>query len=125
MERIYLKLYNPNDTYMSPASVIMDAAGVLRDFPAAQLFPHIVHTDEGGEMLYGFYSLSAMKSKYGIDKNLVGAEAVQAVEDAMNKEQRIQEEEALARAEMVTPEERIAAALEFQALANLPDVEGE
>lgn len=123
MERIYLKLYDPNDTYLSPASTLYDAAGVLRDFPAAQTFPHVVHTDEGEEMMYGFYSLSAMKSKYGVDKTLTGAAAVQAVEDAMNAEREAQEAEAAAAAEMVTPEERIAAALEFQALASLPDVE--
>ena len=73
-------------------------------------------------MMYGFYSLSAMKSKYGIEiSNPV--QAVKAVEDAMNAEQEQQEAEALAMAEAITPEERIAAALEFQALASLPDVE--
>lgn len=120
MERIYLKLYDPADTYMSPASTLMDEAGILRDFPAAQRFPHIVHTDQGGEMLYGFYSLSAMKSKYGIDLDLTDAEAVQAVEDAMNAEQEQQAVEAQA---YVAPEERIAAALEFQTLTSLPDAE--
>ena len=120
MEKIYLKLYDPADTYMSPASTLMDAAGVLNDFPAAQSFPHIVQTDEGGEMLYGFYSLSAMKSKYNIDQSLTGAEAVQAVEDAMNAEKEQQEAEAQA---YVAPEERIAAALEFQTLTSLPDAE--
>lgn len=120
MEHIYLKLYNPNDTYMSPASTLMDAAGVLNDFPAAQSFPHIVQTDASGEMMYGFYSLSAMKSKYNIDQSLTGAEAVQAVEDAMNAEQEQQEAEAQA---YVAPEERIAAALEFQTLTSLPDAE--
>lgn len=120
MERIILKLYNPTDIYMSPASILMDADRILNDFPAAQSFPHIVHTDDGGEMLYGFYSLSAMKSKYNIDPNLTGAEAVQAIEDAMNAEQEQQEAEAAA---YVSPEERIAASLEFQALTSLPDAE--
>ena len=125
MEPIYLKLYNPNDTYMSPAGVIMDAAGVLAHFPAAQTFAHVVQTDAGNEMMYGLYSLSAMKSKYNIDMSLTGSEAVQAVEDAMKAEQEQQEAEAAAAAEMVTSEERIAAALEFQALASLPDIEEE
>ena len=120
MEQICLKLYDPADTYISPAGVLYDAAGVLRDFPAAQDFAHIVHTDAGGETMYGFYVLSAMKSKYNIDQSLTGAEAVQAVEDAMNAEREQQEAEAQA---YVAPEERIAAALEFQTLTSLPDAE--
>lgn len=125
MERIYLKLYQPSDVYMSPAGTLMDEAGVREHFPAVQSFTHIVHTDEGGEMMYGFYSLSAMRSKYSISKSLNDAQACQAVEDAMNAEREEQEAEALAQAEMVTPEERIAAALEFQALAVMPDMEEE
>ena len=125
MERVYLKLYDANDTYMSPAGTLMNGAGVLEHFPAVAHFQHIVHTDAGGEMMYGFYSLSAMRSKYGINPELNNAQACQAVEDAMNAERQQQEEEAQAAAEMVTPEERIAAALEWQALASMPDIEEE
>lgn len=125
MERIYLKLYNPKDTYMSPASTLMDAAGVLKDFPAAQFFPHIVQTDEGGEIIYGFYPLSSMKSRYKIDNNLTPVQAVQAIENAMNLEKEEQEEQMKLDAQRITPEERIAAALEFQALSSLPDIEEE
>lgn len=121
MTRIYLKLYNPADTYISPASTVMDAAGVLADFPAATAFPHIVHTDANGEMLYGMYVLSAMKAKYNVTTGN-NEQAVQAIEDAMNAEREAQEEEA---ASYIAPEERIAAALEFQALASLPDIEEE
>lgn len=124
MERIYLKLYDPNDTYMSPASTLMDAAGIRKDFPAVDHFAHIVHTDAGGEILYGLYLLSAMKAKYDIEGG-TPEQAVQAIENAMNAEREQQEAEAQAQAEMVTPEERIAAALEFQALASLPDMEEE
>ena len=99
----------------------MDAAAVLSRFPAAQHFAHIVHTDAGEEMMYGFYSLSAMKSKYGVEISYP-TQAVKAVENAMNAEQEAQEEEA---ASYIAPEERIAAALEFQALASLPDIEEE
>ena len=122
MEHVYLKLYDANDTYMSPAGTMMDEAGVLERFPAVAHFQHVVQTDAGGEMMYGFYSLSAMKSKYGVEISNP-TQAVKAVEDAMNAEQEQQEAEAQAMAEAITPEERIAAALEFQALASLPDVE--
>ena len=124
MENIYLKLYDANDTYMSPSGALMDAERVAAHYPASQSFAYIVQTDASGEMMYGFYSLSAMKSKYGIvNSNLV--QAVQAIEDAMNAEQEAQEAEAQAAAEMVTPEERIAAALELQALMSMPDMEVE
>ncbi len=120
MEHIYLRLYDPADTFLAPGGTIMDAAAVREQFPASQMFTYIVHTDAGGEVMYGFYSLSAMRSKYGISQALTGAEAVQAVENAMNAEK---EAEAEAQASYISPEERIAAALEFQALSSLPDAE--
>lgn len=123
MEHIYLKLYNPADTYTSPGSVLMDAAKVAEEFPASQVFPFIVQTDESEIMMYGFYNLSGMKSKYNIDSSLTDIEAVQAIEEAMNAEQEANEAEAQAYANTVTPEERIAASLEFQTLTNLPDAE--
>lgn len=123
METIRIKLYDPADVYMSPSGEVMNAAKVHEHFPASANFDFIVHTDDGGEIMYGFYGLSAMKSKYNIDPGLSGAEAAQAVEDAMNAERQQQEEEAQARAEAVTPDERIAAALEFQTLTSLPDAE--
>lgn len=121
MEHIYLKLYDPIDTYLSPASTLYDAASVLKDFPAAQHFPHIVQTDANSEMMYGFYALSAMKSRYGVT-NSNPVQAVQEIEDAMNAEQEAQEEDAAA---YVSPEERIAASLEFQTLMSLSDVDEE
>ena len=120
MEHIYLKLYNPADTYTSPAGTLMDATKVAEEFPASQVFPYIVQTDESGIVMYGFYNLSGMRSKYNVDSNLSDAEAVQAVENAMNAEQEAQEVEA---ASYISPEERIAAALEFQTLTSLPDAE--
>ena len=123
METIYLKLYNANDIYMSPSNEIMDEVTVLNHFPAVSHFPYIVQTDANGEIMYGFYSLSAMKSKYEIDSSLDNVEAVEAIETAMNKEIADQIAAELEAANAVTPEERIAAALEFQNLSNLPDVE--
>lgn len=121
MEQIYLKLYNPADTYMSPSGALMNAETVATRYPASQSFAFIVQTDAGHEMMYGFYSLSAMRSKYGVGI-ADPEEAVQAIEDAMNTEQEQQEAEA---ATYVSPEERIAASLEFQTLTSLSDVDEE
>ena len=123
MERVYLKLYNSNDTYISPSNEIMDAVAVSSHFPASSVAAFVVQTDAYNEIMYGFYNLSTMKSKYNIDPSLNNVEAVQAIEDAMNLEKQQQEEAERAAALIPTPEERIAAALEFQNLNNLPDAE--
>lgn len=121
MQPIHLKLYNSNDIYMSPSGAIMDSAKVRNDFPAVSSFTFIVETDEYEEMMYGFYSLSAMKAKYGVDSTLNDEEAVQAIEYAMNLEKIIDSQPSQEEAP-VTAEERIAAALEYQMLNDMEDV---
>ena len=120
MQQVYLKLYNPSDTYMAPAGTIMDATKVRQDFPAVDNFTFIVETDAYSEMMYGFYSLSAMKTRYNIDSSLSDVEAVQAIEDAMNAE-REEQEQSQQPSDEVTSDERIAAALEYQVLNSMED----
>lgn len=115
---IYLKKYQKTDTYVSPASTIMDAEKVRKEFPAASLFTHVVETDPTGQMMYGMYNLAAMRSQYGIDSLLSEDDAITALAEAMNAEQ---EAQAAAAAEP-TAEERIAAMLEYQALTTMSDV---
>ena len=123
MERVFLKLYDPADIYIAPSGEVMNEAKVLEHFPAAQFFSYIVHTDAGGEMMYGFYALSAMRSKYGVNPGLDNIQACQIIEDAMNAEREQQDADMQAASEIITPEERIAAVLEFQTLNSLPNVE--
>ena len=115
---IYLKRYNENDLYMAPSGAIMDAAAVLKQWPAVSHFAHVVQTDASGEMMYGFYNLSAMRGQYGIDPSLDPDAAAAALEAAMNAEQEAQAEAA---ANAVSVEERTAAALELLAISSLPD----
>lgn len=122
MQQVYLKLYDSNDIYMAPAGTIMDAAKVRQDFPAVSAFKFIVETDAYNEMMYGFYNLSAMKTRYNIDNSLSDLEAVQAIEDAMNAEKQA-EEQSHQPDTTPTPDERIAAALEYQVLNSMEDVE--
>lgn len=119
MEYIHLKLYNSNDIYMSPKNEIMDANAVLAHFPAVSHFTFVVQTDQTEQIMFGFYNINVLRSKYNIDVSLDNVEAVEAIENAWNTE--LEEQEAAAR----TPsaEERTAAALEFQTLMNLPDIE--
>ncbi len=123
MERVYLKLYDPTDVYIAPSGDVMDEVKVHEHFPAVANFTYIVHTDAGGEMMYGFYALSAMRSKYDVNPGLDNIQACQAIEDAMNAEREQQDAEMKEVAERVTSEERIAAALEFQTLTSLPNIE--
>ena len=113
---IYLKKYNQADTYLSPSGAIMNAAKVLNDYPAAAYFTYVVQTDSNEEMMFGFYHLNSMLDQYGIDKTLPEADAIAALVTAMEAEQEPVEGDP-------TPEERIAAALEFQVMNNLPDEE--
>lgn len=119
MQKIYLKKYDSKDTYMSPSGMVMDADEVKKEFPASSMFTFVVQTDEYGQMMYGMYNLASMKSKYGVSSSLGDDEAVVTLQNAMNSEQ---EELAIA-AENPTPEERIAAMLEYQALTSLEDTE--
>ena len=119
MENIYLKLYRAEDVYISPTGEIMDAENVYKHFPAVSHFAYVVQTDASEEMMYGFYSLSSLKSKYNIDLSLDNSEAVEEIENAWNAE--LEKQEAAAR--IPSAEERTAAALEFQALMSLPDAE--
>lgn len=115
---VFLKLYDPNDTYMTPAGELADSGFVSRTWPASSRFAHVVQTDETGETMFGFYNLSAMRTQYGIAKSLSAEEAVAELSAAMEAEQVAQ----VGDQTESTPEERIAAALELANVINLPDI---
>ncbi len=107
--------YTGEKVYMAPSGKIYDRAAVLEDFPAALTFTHIVTTDENGEIMWAMQNLSATRSQQGIDSALTEAEAIAAIEEILNTPQEVSTEP--------TPDERIAAALEYQVMASLPDEE--
>lgn len=107
--------YTGEKIYMAPNGAIYDKTTVLRDFPAALTFVHIVTTDEAGEVMFAMQNLSAMRTQYGIDSSLSEAEAIAAIQDILNTPQEENTDP--------TAEERIAAALEYQVMASLPDEE--
>ena len=63
--------------------------------------------------MFAMQNLSAMRSQHGIDSSLTEAEAITAIQDILNTPETVSEEP--------TAEERIAAALEYQVMASLPD----
>ena len=114
MKKIIEK-YTGEKTYMFPNGAIATKEAVLKDFPAALTFAHIVETDEAGEVMFALQNLSAMRTFYNIDKSLTEAEAIVAIQEKVNEEPVVDD----------TPsaEERIASALEYQVLSSMPDDE--
>lgn len=109
-----LELYTGDKIYVAPNSEIDTRDNVLRKFPAALMVKHVVLTDEGGEVSYGIQMLSALCGQHGVSQSLTDAEKIEQLEAILN-----------APPPEPTPsaEERIAAMLEFQTIASLPDEE--
>lgn len=108
-----IEKYTGDKTYMFANGELATKEAVLKYFPAALTFVHIIETDEAGEVAFAVQNLSAMRSLYDIDTSLTEAEAIAAIQEIVNT---VPEE---------TPgtEERIAAALEYQNLSSMPDAE--
>jgi len=79
-----LEKYTGAKTYAWPDGRIADRDSVLARFPAALTFTHIVHTDEGGEILLYLYNLSNMRSLYKIDTALSETAAIAEIQRIMN-----------------------------------------
>ena len=107
--------YTGDKTFMFPNGALATKEAVLEHFPAALSFVHVVETDENEEVMWALQNLSAMRSQMGIDSSLTEDEAIVAIEEIINNPPVIETE--------ATAEERIAAALEYQVMASLPDEE--
>ena len=107
-----LEKYTGNNTYMFPNGALATPEKMLEQFPAVLAFAHIIETDEAGEVCFAVENLSAMRSLYEIDASLTDEKAIAAIEEIIN---------APAPEPEPSAEERIAAALEYQNMASLPD----
>lgn len=112
----HLEKYTGEKTYMYPNGALATKDRVLADFEAALTFSHIVETDESGQVMFGFYNLSAMRSQYGIDSSLTEDEAIQAITTIMNEPAPPLQPDAQTMAL-----ENIGAQLEFQNMMALDD----
>ena len=79
-----LEKYTGDKTYMFPNGAIATPQAVVADFPAIQVFAHVIETDESGEVLWAVQNLAAMRSMHGIDPALPEAEAISALQDIIN-----------------------------------------
>lgn len=109
-----IRKYTGDKMYMYPNGELATKERILKDFPSALTFTHIVETDENEEVLFAMQNLSAMRGIYGIDSTLTEDEAIVKIEEIVNTPAPEPEP---------TAEERIASALEFQNLTSLEDVE--
>ena len=110
-----IEKYTGSKTYMFPNGTLATPEVMVGKYPAIQVFTHIIETDESGEVCFAIQNLSAMRSMYGIDTSLTEEEAIAAIQEIVNTVVEVVEEP--------TAEERIAAALEYQVMATLPDEE--
>ena len=110
-----IEKYTGEKTYMFPNGALATKDAVLKQFPAALAFAHIVETDENGEVMFALQNLSAMRTFYKIDKSLSEAEAIATIQEKVNEEPVVDD--------TPTAEERIASALEYQVLSSMPDDE--
>lgn len=106
--------YTGEKTYMFPNGALATKEVVLQQFSAALTFPHIVETDEEGQVMWAFENLAAMKSLYGIAKDTPEEEAIAKIQEIINTP---------APEPGISAEERMASAMELQALNSLPDME--
>lgn len=99
-----LEIYDGKKTYMYPNMTLATPEVMIANYPAILNFTHIIETDEAGEVCFAIENLSAMRSRYNIDKSLTPEEAVQAIQEIINTPEEVSTEP--------TPEERTAEALE-------------
>ena len=107
--------YTGDKTFMFPNGGLATPEIVAEQYPAVTAFTHIIETDDNCEVLFAIQNLSAMRNIYNIDTSLTEDEAIAKIEEIVNTPEPESTE--------VTAEERIAAALEYQVMASLPDEE--
>lgn len=105
-----IEKYNPTKTYMFPNGTIATPQIIQEKYPAVNVFQHIVETDEQGEVLFALQNLAAVRGQMGVDSSLSEDEAVAKIEELRN---------APPPEPTPSPEDRIAANLEWQTLLTL------
>lgn len=107
----YVK-YDNTKTYMFPSAALATPEVVNEQYPAVNLFPHIIETDEAEQIIYSFLNIAATRSRLDIAEDLSEDEAIAEISRINNLPNEPVDDEPSA-------EERIAAAMEFQNLMNL------
>lgn len=106
---IKLEKFTGNKTYMFPNSEVATPEIIRKKFPAVDNFVHVIEVN--GDVCQAVMNLNALRAIHNIDIVLSERDAIQAIEDKVN----------ILPEEVITPEERLAAAAEFQNIISLPD----
>ena len=116
MRKLYF--FDKTKTYIFPNGKIAPPDVVAAEYPAAAagLTTYVVTSDEEGLVMGGMDMLSTLRTVYNIAPELSEEDAVAAIEEIMNTPPEPAGPDA---------QERIAAALEYQVMSDLPDAEEE
>lgn len=103
-----LEKFDGTKTYMFPNGDIATPERMRADFPAIDMFPHVLEIN--GDVCQAVMNLNALRQIHTVDDGLDEAEAILAIQEVMNTPPPAPEPIA---------EERIAAAMEFQNLLSM------
>lgn len=105
-----IEKFTGKKTYMYPNGALATPEVIKKDFPAVEVFTHIIETDEAGQVCFAVQNLAAVRSQVGIDSSLTEDEAIVKIEELRN---------APTPEPGTSAEERSAAALEYIALSSM------
>ncbi len=103
-----LERYSLGKIYMFPNGDIATPERIKQDFPAVDVFPHVLEIN--GNVCQAVMELQALRGIHNIDESLTDDEAIESIEIIINTPPEDPGPSA---------EERIAAAMEFQNLLNM------
>ena len=106
---IKIEKFDGKKTYMFPNGEIATPEIIRQKFPAVDNFVHVIEVN--GDVCQAVMNLNALRSMHNIDEGLSEKDAIQAIEDVINTPPEV----------IISPEERLAAAAEFQNIVSLPD----
>jgi len=98
-----------SQVYQYPDNSIATTERIKQEFPATEYFPHVLELSS--DVCQAVMNLNALRQMHNIDSELSEEDAIQAIEEIINAPQPEPEP---------TAEERIASALEFQAMMVIP-----
>lgn len=105
---IKLERFDGSKTYMYPSGEIASPERIRNDFPAVEIFPHIIEVN--GDVCQAVMNLNALRQMHNIESGIDDDQAIKLIQDMVNSPPPIPEP---------TAEERIASSLEFQNLMML------
>ena len=79
-----IEKFTGEKTYMYPNGALATPEVIKKDFPAVEVFTHIIETDEAGQVCFAVQNLAAVRSQVGIDSSLTEDEAIVKIEELRN-----------------------------------------